>query len=281
MQPLEGIKVVTIAFNLPGPAAVSQLDRWGADVIKVEPPGGDPTKLNCPDLYNYLLGRQRAEQLDLKNNEDRAKLAAHLKAADLLITSSLPASLQRMGLSWESLHAEHPRLCQVAIVGHAPPEVERTGHDLTYQAAVGLIDPPAMPLTLLGDMAGAQTTVSHALAVLAERTRTGKGVFSYVPIAGALDFFTLPLRYGLTVPGGPLGGAAPFYNIYPTNDGWLAVGALEPHFWAKLLALLEVKHGTYEEMKAIFLTRSADDWERFGQQHRLPLSAVRQCPPGA
>jgi crotonobetainyl-CoA:carnitine CoA-transferase CaiB-like acyl-CoA transferase len=279
MQPLKGIKVVTIAFNLPGPAAVSQLDRWGADVIKVEPPGGDPTQLNCPDLYQHLLGRQRAVQLDLKSDDGRAALGEHLNVADLLITSSLPASLARMGLDWESLHARYPRLCQVAIVGHAGAEVERTGHDLTYQASVGLLSPPAMPLTLLADMAGAQTAVSHALAVLAERERTAAGVFSEVPIAASLDFFTLPLKYGLTVPGGPLGGAAPFYNIYPTRDGWLAVGTLEPHFWARLLSLLEAKHGTYEEMKDIFLARTADEWERFGHEHRLPLAAVRPCPP--
>jgi crotonobetainyl-CoA:carnitine CoA-transferase CaiB-like acyl-CoA transferase len=136
-----------------------------------------------------------------------------------------------------------------------------------------------MPLTLLADMAGAQTAVSHALAVLAERARTGQGVFSYVPIAGALDFFTLPLRYGLTVPGGPLGGAAPFYNIYPTREGWLAVGALEPQFWARLQALLNVSDGTYETMKAIFLTRTADEWEQFARENRLPLAAVRSCPP--
>jgi crotonobetainyl-CoA:carnitine CoA-transferase CaiB-like acyl-CoA transferase len=157
--------------------------------------------------------------------------------------------------------------------------LEVTGHDLTYQAGVGLLSPPTMPLTLLADMAGAQTTVSHALAVLAERARSGEGVLSYVPIAGALDFFTLPLRYGLTVPGGRLGGMAPFYNLYPTREGWLAVAALEPQFWAKLQTLLQVKDGTYDEMKVIFLTRTADEWERFGQENRLPLAAVRACRP--
>jgi crotonobetainyl-CoA:carnitine CoA-transferase CaiB-like acyl-CoA transferase len=126
-------------------------------------------------------------------------------------------------------------------------------------------------------MAGAQTTVSHALAVLAERARTGEGVHSYVPIADALEFFTLPLKYGLTVPGGPLGGAAPFYNIYPTRDGWLAVAALEPQFWAKLQEVLALEQGTYEELKAIFAQRSAVEWERLGVEQRLPLAAVRGC----
>jgi crotonobetainyl-CoA:carnitine CoA-transferase CaiB-like acyl-CoA transferase len=275
MQPLAGTKIVTIAFNLPGPAAVSQLDRWGAEVLKVEPPGGDPLSMHCPDFYRELLGRQRVERLDLKQEQDRGRLGTHLAAADLLITSTLPASLERLGLNWPRLHAQFPRLCQVAIVGHAPPDVELTGHDLTYQAGVGLLNPPAMPLTLLADMAGAQTTVSHALAVLAERSRTGEGVLSYLPIAGALDFFTLPLRFGLTSPGGRLAGTLPFYNIYPTLDGWLAVAALEPQFWAKLQTLLSLKRGTYQELKAVLQQRSAVEWERFGVEHRLPLAAVR------
>ncbi|MGE0695141.1 MAG: CoA transferase [Pirellulales bacterium] len=275
MQPLAGTKIVTIAFNLPGPAAVSQLSRWGADVVKVEPPGGDPLALHCPDFYSHLLGNQRVERLDLKTDADRGRLGTHLAAADVLVTSSLPSSLERMALDWPRLHAQFPRLCQVAIVGHGPPDMERTGHDLTYQATVGLVAPPLMPLTLLADMAGAQTAVSHALAVLAERARTGQGVLSYVPIAEALEFFTLPLRHGLTVPGGRLGGALPFYNIYPTREGWLAVGALEPQFWARLQALLSVKDGTYDEMKAIFQSRTAQEWEQFAMENRLPLAAVR------
>jgi crotonobetainyl-CoA:carnitine CoA-transferase CaiB-like acyl-CoA transferase len=279
MQPLAGTKVVTIAFNLPGPAAVSQLDRWGAEIIKIEPPGGDPLGLHCPDFYRHLLGKQRVERLDLKQEADRETLGTYLATADLLVTSTLPASLERLGLTWDRLHARFPRLCQVAIVGHAPPDIERTGHDLTYQASMGLLSPPSMPLTLLADMAGAQTAVSHALAVLAQRARTGSGVLSYVPIAGALEFFALPLRYGLTVPGGRLGGGVPFYNIYPTRDGWLAVGALEPQFWARLQSVLSTKEGTYEELRAIFLTRTAAEWERLAEEHRLPLAAVRNCPP--
>jgi crotonobetainyl-CoA:carnitine CoA-transferase CaiB-like acyl-CoA transferase len=194
MQPLQGTRVVTIAFNLPGPAAVSQLDRWGATIIKVEPPGGDPMSRHCPDFYRYLLGNQTVVPLDLTHDGARRELDAHLGEADLLVTSSLPDSLERLGLGWERLHERFPWLCQVAIVGHAPPEENRPGHDLTYQATVGLVAPPTMPLTLLADMAGAQTAVTHSLGVLLERSRTGMGVLSYVPIAEAVDFFTRPLR---------------------------------------------------------------------------------------
>lgn len=279
MQPLQGIKVVSIAFNLPGPAAVSQLDRWGAEVIKVEPPGGDPMGRHTPDFYRYLLGNQVVVTLDLKQEAARGELGGYLAAADVLVTSSLPSSLERLGLGWARLHAQFPKLCQVAIIGHAPPEQERTGHDLTYQASVGLLAPPAMPLTLLADMAGAQTAVSHVLGVLLERSRTGAGTLSYVPIAEALDFFTLPLRYELTIPGGRLGGAFPYYNLYPTANGWLAVAALEPQFWTRMQTLLNLQESSYEELKAIFLTQSADHWQAWAQENRLPIAAVRTPRP--
>ena len=193
----------------------------------------------------------------------------------MLVTSSLPSSLARLGLGWTRLHEEFPKLCQVAIVGHAPPEQDRPGHDLTYQATVGLLTPPAMPLTLLADMAGAQTAVSHTLGVLLERSRTGAGAMSFVPIADAVDFFTLPLRYELTLPGGRLGGGFPFYNLYPTAEGWLAVAALEPQFWAQLKTLLNLQEPTYEAMKAVFLTQSAEHWQAWAQANRLPMAAVR------
>jgi crotonobetainyl-CoA:carnitine CoA-transferase CaiB-like acyl-CoA transferase len=120
MQPLAGIKIVTVAFNMPGPAAVSQLHRWGAEIVKVEPPGGDPLGRNCPELYRSLVGNQQVCELNLKQPADRGQLDIHLAAADLLITSTLPASLARLGLAWNDLHARFPRLCQ-AIVGHARP----------------------------------------------------------------------------------------------------------------------------------------------------------------
>jgi len=275
MQPLAGIKLVTIAFNLPGPAAVGALHRFGASVVKVEPPAGDPLKLGCPALYDELLGKQQVVRLDLKGESDRQQLDAHLAEADVLVTSSLPASLVRLGLGWDTLHARFPRLCQVAIIGYPPPDEELTGHDLTYQASVGLVRPPHMPATLLGDMAGAQTAVTHTFAVLRERDRTGEGAISYVPIASSLDFFTLPLRHGMTSPGGYLAGKIPNYNLYPTKDGWLAVAALEPQFWARLQSLVGLSDASYDDLKRVLAERTAEQWQRWAEENRLPLAAVR------
>ncbi len=275
MLPLAGINVVSIAFNLPGPAAVWKLREFGADVVKVEPPQGDPLAAHCADLYQKLVAGQHVVRLDLKQAADRAELDSHLAKADVLVTSTLPKSLARLGLQWNELHARFPRLCQVAILGYPAPQEELTGHDLTYQASVGLVVPPALPMTLLADMAGAQSAVTHTLAVLRERERTGTGVKSDVAIAQALEFYTIPLEHGMTGPGAHLGGKLPQYNLYPTRDGWLAVAALEPQFWARLGELLELKRGTREELAAVLLTRTALEWEAWAEQNRLPLAAVR------
>ena len=117
--------------------------------------------------------------------------------------------------------------------------------------------------------------MTHTFAVLRERDRIGQGVLSYVPIAGALDFFTIPLRYAMTSPGGHLGGALPNYNLYPTREGWLAVAALEPQFWARLQSLLGLEDASYDDLKAALAERTAAEWERWAAENRLPLAAVR------
>ena len=107
------------------------------------------------------------------------------------------------------------------------------------------------------------------------RRRPVEGVFALVPIASALDFYTLPLRHGMTVEGGYLGGALPNYNLYPTRSGWLAVAALEPQFWARLRELLNLTAGTYDELKAALSARTAAEWEAWAAEHRLPLGEVK------
>ena len=100
MTPLEGIHVLTLAPNLPGPVAVARLHRLGATVVKIEPPAGDALARACPAWYNLLCDGQTVVTLDLKRADDRERLAAHLGHADLLITATRPAALRRLGLDW-------------------------------------------------------------------------------------------------------------------------------------------------------------------------------------
>jgi alpha-methylacyl-CoA racemase len=118
--PLGGVRVLTLAVNLPGPVAACRLCGMGAAVVKVEPPGGDPLARMCPGYYAELSAGQEVVSMDLKAREDRVSLDNYLENMDLLLTASRPAALGRLGLSWPELRARFPRLCQVAIVGHPP-----------------------------------------------------------------------------------------------------------------------------------------------------------------
>jgi alpha-methylacyl-CoA racemase len=273
-HPLTGIRITTLAVNIPGPVAVARLQELGATVVKVEPPGGDPLAAISPAWYQALAREQKVVRLNLKDRVERAQLDQLLEASDLLITSTRNSSLNRLSLEWLKIHTEFPRLSQVAIVGHAPPNQERAGHDVTYQAELGLITPPRLPRTVIADLAGAERVVSVATTLLFARERDGIGRHAYVSLVEAARTFAEPIRYGLTTQKGPLGGALPRYNIYRTTDGWIAVAALEPHFWEKLQQELRLSEPTQEELGSIFLARTSAAWEDWAIARDLPLFAV-------
>lgn len=270
------MRIVSLSVNLPGPVAAARLRGLGASVTKVEPPSGDLLAWAAPAYYEDLARGQKITTLDLKQPEDRARLEGLLENADLLLTSSRSGALGRLGVGWKELSVRHPRLSQVAIVGHPAPDDDVPGHDLTYQAGLGLLSPPDLPRTLLADLAGAERAVSAALALLLGRER-GRGVgYAEVSLAESAADFAEPLRHGLTAPGGSLGGGLPEYNLYQTSKGWLSVAALEPHFWRKLLDELGLEDAGYEDLARAFRTRSAGEWEAWAAARDLPLAALRE-----
>ncbi|BBL79712.1 hypothetical protein RxyAA322_15660 [Rubrobacter xylanophilus] len=278
--PLEGIQAVTLAVNVPGPAAAARLRQLGASVIKVEPPGGDPLESFCPPWYAALSAGQKVLRLDLKSQEDREELGRYLATSDLLLTSSRPAALGRLGLEPEMLLREHPHLCQVSIVGYPPPREGEPGHDLTYLAEAGLLSPPELPRTLLADLAGAERAVVAALGLLLRRERGGGAGREVVSLAQAALELAEPLRHGLTAPGGVLGGGFPGYGLYRAADGWVAVAALEEHFRRRLLAGLGLPEDAgREEISTRFSRRGCREWETWARERDLPLVAVGEAPP--
>jgi alpha-methylacyl-CoA racemase len=273
---LEGVKIVSLALNVPGPVAAARLTKLGAEVTKVEPLAGDATKIAAPALYESFCQGQTVLRLDLKSLEGRAELDSLLGNADLLLASFRPSALQRMELDWESLHARHPKLCFVGIIGYPAPHQERTGHDLTYQSDLGLVRPPQMPPTLFIDLAGAERAVSMALALLNRSARKGQAGCAWVSLHECARDLAAPLKAGLTTSNGLLGGAYPLYGFYRANDGWIAIAALEPHFAEKLLSELGLKKADRKELERIFLQRKAASWEKWAAELDLPLAAVRQ-----
>jgi alpha-methylacyl-CoA racemase len=269
---LEGVRVVNLGINVPGAVAGGRLCELGADVTKLEPPGGDPVALAAPRWYARLVEGQEVRVVDLKAGLPADDLAA----ADLLVTSSRPAALERLGLGWEALHDAFPLLVHVAIVGHSTPD-DSPGHDLTYTAAHGLVAPPLLPRTLVADLGGAERAVSTALALLVARERTGEAARAEVALADTAAEFAAPLRHGLTAVGGVLGGGYPFYGLYRARDGWVAVAALEPHFRERLLSELGLEDADHESLARAFAERSAADWTAWARERDLPLARVADC----
>ncbi len=275
---LEGTRLVTLAQNVPGPAAAARLREFGASIVKIEPPEGDPLSRSNPAWYEALATGNEVIRLDLKDTNDRDRLDDRLAEADVLLTSSRPGALRRLGLGPEELGARYPGLCRVAITGYPAPREDEPGHDLTYLAAYGLLAPPDMPRTLLADLAGAERAVTATLALLLNRDRGDKAGCAEVPLSEAAAFFGEPLRYGITAPGDVLGGGLPGYNLYRASDGWIAVAALEEHFWLKLQAELRLKGAQREDLEKIFRHKSAEHWEEWAAERDLPLKAVSSQP---
>ena len=270
---LEGIVVVSLAINLPGPLTAARLSKLGAHVTTVLPPSGDLIALYQPEWFADLHKGQDLVTLDLKSPDGIVELDALLANADILITSSRPSSLARLGLDPESISKKHPRLCQIAIVGESGVNAENPGHDLTYQAINALVIPPAMPITLIADMAGSERAAQIAVAALLHRERTGEATHQEVALADATYDMAEPNRRGLTKPGGGLGGGLGLYAIYETQEGWIALAAIEPHFAQRIMSELNVD-ASVEAFAQVFKTKTATQWEKWAKEIDIPLVVI-------
>jgi len=264
---LNGISVVTIAQNVPGPLAAAKLRQAGATVTKIEPPLGDPFLELSPAWHAEMHVGIPIERLDLKSGDGQARLSALLGNADVLLTSQRPSALARLNLDADSLRARFPRLRALRIVGSLR-DPERPGHDLTYQAEAGLLG-DGMPCTLTADVMTSEQAFAAALALL----RMPRGSVIDVGLVESLDPFMAPLRHGLTLPSGTLGGGAPRYGLYKTKSGRIAVAALEPHFERELYQHFELPVGS--DPSPCFLERTAAEWERWARERGLPIVEVR------
>lgn len=275
MKPLKGIKVVNLAVNLPGPAAARRFFELGARVIKIEPPAGDPMAGLNRIFYEKLNAGHEIFQVDLKSASGLQRLYDELQDADLLLTANRPAALERLGLGWEILQKKFPRLSAVAIVGYPPPMENEPGHDLTYQAKIGLVNPPHMPRALIADMVGAEKAVTEGLALLWAREKGQGGGYSMVPLSEAANYMAEPWKVGFTAPETVIGGASPEYNLYETRDGWVAVAALEPHFKKALFDAVGYSPKDVEELQPFFAKKTALEWEAWARKRDLPVVAVK------
>jgi crotonobetainyl-CoA:carnitine CoA-transferase CaiB-like acyl-CoA transferase len=288
---LHGLRILSLALNLPGPAALMRCRRMGATCTKLEPPAGDPMGHYDPGAYAELHAGVKVLQADLKTPQGQDVLHRELARTDVLLTSFRPSALRKLGLEWKALHARHPTLSQVAIVGAPGERAEEPGHDLTYLAENGLVPGLELPATLYADMGGSLMACEAVLqAALRKQERYAgggdphpEGLYLEVALSDAAAYLGLPRRWGLTQPSGSVGGAHAGYRVYPCQDGRVAVAALEPHFAAALCEAAGVASGdpkvmfaagTHAAVAAFFAARTRDDLERLAQERDLPLHTL-------
>jgi len=292
LKPLRGVRVLSLALNLPGPAAFMRLKALGATCLKVEPPGpkgapagtsGDPMGQYNPTAYATLHAGIKVMSADLKSDKGQAALHKELARTDVLLTSFRPSALEKLGLSWKKLHKLYPSLSMVAIVGALGARAEEPGHDLTYLAEAGLVTGLDLPATLFADMAGAVMASEAVLqAVLVQKT-SGKGTFQEVALADAATWLALPRTWGLTQPSGSVGGAHAGYRVYACQDGRVAVAALEPHFAAALCQAAGVAASgirslftpaTHQAIAAFLLTQTRQQLDKLAVAKDIPLHTL-------
>jgi len=237
---LDGVRVLSLALNLPGPAALMRCRQMGAHCTKLEaPPPAGATSSDPMGAYNraaYAVMHEGVEMVhaDLKSPQGQATLHALLAQTDVLITSFRPSASARLGVDWASLQARHPRLSLVEIVGASGERADEPGHDLTYLAEAGLVTGLDLPPTLYADMSGSVMASEAVLQVLLRRATSGYGARIEIALASAAQYIALPHTWGLTQANGAVGGAHAGYRVYACADGRVAVAALEPHFAQRL-----------------------------------------------
>ena len=283
--PLAGITVVELAGIGPGPFAATLLAELGARVIRVERPAGAEAGL----VPVAGLRRSRANvAVDLKHAEGSEVVLRLVERADALVEGMRPGTAERVGLGPDACLARNPRLVYGRITGWGQegPLAQTAGHDLNYAAlsgalhATGEAGKPRQAVNLVADFGGGSLyLVMGVLAALLERERSGQGqVVDAAMVDGAASLMTMV--YSLHAAGlwqdrreaNLLDGGAPFYDTYACADGaFVAVGALEPQFYAALLAGLELdlREGQYaveawpqhrEAIAGRFAERSRDEW---------------------
>ena len=263
LRPLRGVRVLSLALNLPGPAALMRCQQMGAACVKLEaPPPAAASETRLPNAtsdpmgvynraaYDEMHRGVRRVLADLKTEKGQRVLHRELAKADVLLTSFRPSALQKLGLGWKSLHQRYPALSVVTIVGALGDRAEEPGHDLTYLAENDLVSGLNLPPTLYADMGGSLMASEAVLKAMLIQSKTGKGSLMEVALSEAAAYLALPRTWGLTRPGAAVGGGHAGYQVYPCKDGRVAVAALEPHFAKALCVVAGIEDAGMSAMMA-------------------------------
>ncbi len=311
MMPLEGIRVLDLTRQAPGPYCTMLLGDLGADVIVVEEPPGAGRRMDMgmserTQAFWALSRNKRSVALNLKEPIAVEAFLKMSEKADVVIEGFRPGVVKRLGVGYDTVKARNDRAiyCSLSGYGQTGPYAGLVGHDINYISiggALGLTgtgepgSPPAIPMNVIADFAGGGLYAAFSiLAAVIARAITGKG--QYVDIAmsdGVTSLLAFPAsqlfsanlvpKPGLEM----LNGGAPFYAVYETSDGkWLSIGCIEPWFWSELCKALGLddlipqqmnreKHPEiFEALRAKFKEKTRDEWFEELRQHDICVGPV-------
>ncbi|MFJ8463690.1 CaiB/BaiF CoA transferase family protein [Streptomyces swartbergensis] len=286
--PLTGVRVVELAGIGPGPFAAMLLADLGADVVRVDRPGGPGLAID--PAYDVTNRNKRSVVVDLKSPDGPDQVLGLAARADILVEGYRPGVAERLGVGPEPCHARNPALVYGRMTGWGQdgPLADRAGHDIAYIAPTGTLgmigrpdEPPPVPANLLGDYAGGSLyLVVGVLAALHHARATGTGQVVDAAIVDGVSHLATMI-HGMLAAGGwqdrrganLLDGGCPYYGTYETADGrYMAVGALEPQFYEEFLARLGIEDQAAArkditrwgelrgQVAARFKTRTRDEW---------------------
>jgi crotonobetainyl-CoA:carnitine CoA-transferase CaiB-like acyl-CoA transferase len=259
--PLRGVRVIELAHVMAGPVAGLMLADMGADVIKVEKPAGDdvrgsvpPTIAGEPAAFMMMNRNKRGIVLDLKRPPHLEALKAMLRTADVVIENFRKGTMEKLGLGWETLRAENPRLIYAAIsgFGRTGPYAERPGFDLIAQGMSGLMSitgegpgrPPCKVGPPVSDITAGILLAMGICAALHRRAETGEGQLvetSLFEAAITHTYWQSAIAFATGRDPEPMGSAHPLnapYQAFRTADGWINIGAATQRNWERLLGIL-------------------------------------------
>ncbi|MEZ0479954.1 CaiB/BaiF CoA transferase family protein [Planococcus sp. SSTMD024] len=298
---LSGVRVLDVTYYVPGPFAGMRLAEFGAEVIKVEPPNGDPSRRMGGGLVHRAHNAgKKIVQLDLKSESGKREVLELVRSADALIETFRPGVMNKLGLDYESVKEYKGDIvyCSLSGYGQAGELAHLGSHDLNYLALSGALDQlrdkigrPVHPTNTLADYTGGLLAAEQILAALIRKFRTGEGAYLDIALAEVMAEF-LPnhdayAEAGLSEHGVPdIGGGHISYAIYETKDGrFVTLGALEEKFWRNFCKLAgrpdwlswgECAPDTPEhrQVQAFFKSKSWQEWYGLSLVHDCCLAPV-------
>jgi crotonobetainyl-CoA:carnitine CoA-transferase CaiB-like acyl-CoA transferase len=243
---LTGVRILDFTIWRPGPYATQLLGELGADIVKVEPPGGDPMR-SYPGLFEAMSVNKRSIVLDLKSADGRRRALELAAEADVVMEGFRPGVAARLGVGYDDVRAVNANVvyCSVSGMGQVGELATAPGHDLNFQAWGGALAPdggvPAVAAVPIADLAGGLAAAYAVCAAIVNQQRTGAGERIDVAMGDVLATWTgavTPAARGVD----PSARGVPGYGVFAASDGgFVTLGIItEDHFWAPLCEVLSL-----------------------------------------